>query len=111
MVANGSVSFMTHRPPISTLFPYTTLFRSFLDQIARFWRHPMAFLAPPFDIAADGVGYFEARWLLIFGFVGCGILDIGCDKLPPDGHRPLARPVGNKAIRYGALAAFQMRMR
>src|SRR2546429_7819171 len=44
---------MIRRPPRSTLFPYTTLFRSGLDELARF-RHAEAPLLPV--VAAVGIG-------------------------------------------------------
>src|SRR2546429_5375309 len=44
---------MIRRPPRSTLFPYTTLFRSGLDELARF-RHAEAPLLPV--VVAVGIG-------------------------------------------------------
>src|SRR5260370_15641015 len=42
---------MIRRPPRSTLFPYTTLFRSFVNETASGWQQQA--LTTPFTIAAN----------------------------------------------------------
>src|SRR5258708_16701444 len=51
---------MIRRPPRSTLFPYTTLFRSLATVESRFWRDPLHFLRSYLRIQPVSVVPFEA---------------------------------------------------
>src|SRR3712207_8749138 len=60
---------MIRRPPRSTLFPYTTLFRSVLTRTARWiagWRY---------DLDWDAVDYLPADWLAVPALVFHGTDD------------------------------------
>src|SRR3712207_8340733 len=48
---------MIRRPPRSTLFPYTTLFRSGLALVEAHWREPSS----AFELAC-GIGHYLREW-------------------------------------------------
>src|SRR5690349_23968847 len=54
---------MIRRPPRSTLFPYTTLFRSQLDSADRIYRLHGRFFVAVFDAVAGGAPRGKTRWL------------------------------------------------
>src|SRR3712207_6951936 len=55
---------MIRRPPRSTLFPYTTLFRSFVDsELSEFRSFPgPSALGTPFDYVRDLAGQGKSIW-------------------------------------------------
>src|SRR3712207_8652938 len=60
---------MIRRPPRSTLFPYTTLFRSYLDQDER----PIATTEKPLAKVGD-FAYLECSWVNEYGaFLNLGL--------------------------------------
>src|SRR2546429_1929200 len=65
---------MIRRPPRSTLFPYTTLFRSGVD---------LAYASAVFEIPHDAPG----DWKGVFCFPGAGRASRGSLMLPLEGHR------------------------
>src|SRR3712207_8933854 len=66
---------MIRRPPRSTLFPYTTLFRSYLDQDER----PIATTEKPLA-KVGGFAYLECSWVNEYGaFLNWGLTkDLFC---------------------------------
>src|SRR3712207_9141994 len=52
---------MIRRPPRSTLFPYTTLFRSFIDKISGNGTHANATCS--YEIYSFNVFYFHFDWV------------------------------------------------
>src|SRR2546426_8529146 len=74
---------MIRRPPRSTLFPYTTLFRSLIDEVltpdsSRFW---------PKDGYAPGKAQpsFDKQWVRDY------LLSVGWNKQPPPPDRKSTR--------------------
>src|SRR5256885_17070236 len=94
---------MIRRPPRSTLFPYTTLFRSAQEDIYRGLRRDHANLRAALDFCLATPGQARAglhlAGTLWFYFTGCGFLREGrywLDRLPaPD---PQPSPERTKAL-------------
>src|SRR2546423_12334675 len=74
---------MIRRPPRSTLFPYTTLFRSFADDVTCGHGATTGALDESllFYLRARGLSEKEAQALLIQAFVGEAIESISNDRL------------------------------